>query len=110
MGSEEKVKHLTDVCGIPRENIFSSRDTSFYDGLMERTANKGVDLVLNSLSGELLHLSWQCVAEFGTFIEIGKRDILGRGKLSMETFGANRDFSGVDLAQICVQKPRAIRR
>ena len=54
MGLEEKVKHLIDVYGIPRENSFNSRDTSFNDGLMEETANKGVDSVLNSLSGELL--------------------------------------------------------
>lgn len=77
---------------------------------MRRTANKGADIVLNSLSGELLHLSWQCVAEYGTFIEIGKRDFLGRGKLSMENFGKNRAFFGVDIFQISQEKPRTLRR
>ena len=51
-----------------------------------KTANKGIDLVLNSLSGDLLHPSWHCVAEFGKFIEVGKRDLLGRGQLDMEVF------------------------
>jgi hypothetical protein len=32
---------------------------------------------------ELLHASWQCVAPYGTMIEIGKRDIMGKGMLSM---------------------------
>ena len=54
---------------------------------MRKTANKGIDLVLNSLSDDLLHLSWHCIAEFGKFIEIGKRDLLGRGQLDMEVFG-----------------------
>lgn len=110
MGTEEKIEYLTDVYGIPRDRIFNSRDTSFYSGIMKRTANRGVDLVLNSLSGELLHLSWQCVAEFGSFIEIGKRDIRGRGKLSMAAFGSNRAFFGVDLGQMCAQKPDMIKQ
>lgn len=69
---------------------------------MDKTANRKVDLVFNPLSGELLHLSWQCVAEFGSFIEIGKRDLLGRGKLDMEVFCSNRAFSGVDLGHMYV--------
>lgn len=59
---------------------------------MDKTANRKVDLVLNPLSGELLHLSWQCVAEFGSFIEIGKRDLLGRGKAFLTTLAT--DTSG----------------
>ena len=75
---------------------------------MQETNNKGVDLVLNSLSGELLHLSWLCVAEFGKFVEIGKRDFIGRGRLSMEQFGSNRSFFGVDLGGLCTQRPQKI--
>ena len=77
---------------------------------MGKTANKGIDLVLNSLSGDLLHLSWHCVAEFGKFIEIGKRDLLGRGQLDMEVFGSNRAFIGVDIGQMCAQRPGLIKR
>ena len=72
---------------------------------MRETNGRGVDAVLNSLSGELLHASWQCVAEFGMMLEIGKRDFLGRGKLSMDLFEDNRSFLGVDCAQICRERP-----
>ena len=67
---------------------------------MSATGGRGVDLVLNSLSGELLHMSWKCVAEFGRMVEIGKRDLLGRAKLNMDLFGSNRSFFGVDLASM----------
>lgn len=67
---------------------------------MEQTGNRGVDLVLNSLSGELLHLSWRCVAKFGKMIELGKRDLLGHGQLDMDVFAGNRSFIGVDAKQI----------
>jgi NADPH:quinone reductase-like Zn-dependent oxidoreductase len=41
---------------------------------MDATNGSGVDLVLNSLSGELLSISWKCVAPDGAMVEIGKRD------------------------------------
>ena len=72
---------------------------------MRETDGRGVDLVLNSLSGELLHASWQCVAEYGMMIEIGKRDFIGRGKLDMNLFEANRGFFGLDIAQVWAEKP-----
>jgi NADPH:quinone reductase-like Zn-dependent oxidoreductase len=89
-----------ETFGIPRSNIFSSRDTSFLPKLMKETQGKGVDIVLNSLAGELLHASWNCVAEFGKMIEIGKRDFLEHGTLGLEAFGSNRAFFGVDLIRL----------
>ncbi|KAJ5380904.1 uncharacterized protein N7496_003332 [Penicillium cataractarum] len=100
VGNDDKVQHLMDTFGIPRNRIFSSRDPSFLHGVMEQTGNRGVDLVLNSLSGELLHLSWRCVAKFGKMVELGKRDLLGYGQLDMDVFAGNRAFIGVDAKQI----------
>lgn len=94
---------------IPRKNISNSRDLSFVADIMCLTNNRGVDMVLNSLSGELLHGSWQCVAEFGAMIEIGKRDLRGRGHLIMDVFEANRTFYGVDLWQISRKRPEKAR-
>lgn len=93
---------------IPRERIFHSRDTSFLPGVMGATGGRGVDVVLNSLSGELLHTAWRCLAEFGTFVEIGRRDLLGHGRLAMEQFESNRSFVGFDLAHLGHQRPRVV--
>lgn len=94
-----------DTFGLERNCIFNSRDASFLQDVMRETNGKGVDLVLNSLSGELLHASWRCVAEFGKMIEIGKTDLLGSGKLDMDVFLANRSYCCVDLDEICSKKP-----
>lgn len=64
---------------------------------MEKTCQRGVDVVLNSLSGELLQLSGKCVAKRGKMIELGKRDILGHGKLDMSFFSGNKSYIGVDM-------------
>lgn len=77
---------------------------------MKATNGKGVDVVLNSLSGELLHASWKCVAEFGTMVEIGRRDFAGQGKLAMEMFESNRSFVGFDLMQLVVKRPEMVQR
>ncbi|PTB51813.1 hypothetical protein M431DRAFT_19014 [Trichoderma harzianum CBS 226.95] len=105
VGNAEKVQYLIENFGIPREHIFNSRDVSFYGDLMTVTNGRGADLVLNSLSGELLHTSWKCVAPFGKMLEIGKRDFIGRGQLGMEVFESNRSFHGIDMSQMAVERP-----
>ncbi|PKX89491.1 type I polyketide synthase [Aspergillus novofumigatus IBT 16806] len=108
-GSEAKADYLVHNMGIPRQRIFNSRDGSFLPALMSATQGRGVDVVLNSLAGELLHASWKCVAEFGKMIEIGKRDFLEHGTLDMEAFGGNRAFFGVDLIRLG-EKPGLVSR
>lgn len=108
--SKEKRQHLKDAFGIPDNRIFSSTDISFLDGVMHETQGKGVDLVLNSLTGELLHTSWKCVAEFGKMIEIGKSDLQGGGKLAMDIFLANRSYSCFDIVEMREKRPAIISR
>ncbi|RSL49057.1 hypothetical protein CEP54_012625 [Fusarium duplospermum] len=97
VGSEKKKDYLVKTYNIPRERIFNSRDASFLSGVMEQTAGKGVDLVLNSLPGELLHASWKCVAKNGSLLELGKRDLAGFGQLDMSRFLDNRSYCGIDV-------------
>ena len=105
MGSQEKIDYLMTNHNIPRDHIFNSRDDSFLKDLMKVTDNRGADIVLNSLAGQLLQASWACVAEFGTMIEIGKRDFRRRAKLSLEAFEQNRTFVGLDLWQVSQVRP-----
>ncbi|PTU17930.1 hypothetical protein P175DRAFT_0486784 [Aspergillus ochraceoroseus IBT 24754] len=105
VGSERKVQYLMEELGIPRDRIFHSRDNTFQRDVLAATNGRGVDVVLNSLSGELLHASWKCVASFGIMVELGKRDFIGKANLAMDIFESNRTFAGVDFAQICRERP-----
>ncbi|KAJ5887882.1 type I iterative PKS [Penicillium taxi] len=109
VGTNEKVRYLTNVIKIPACRIFDSRSTSFLQGVLRETNGRGVDLVLNSLAGELLHASWRCVAKFGKMVEIGKRDFLGHGKLDMRAFLEHRSFCGVDLRMLSLEFPMVLR-
>lgn len=97
VSSHEKRDFLVDTYGILPSNIFNSRDHSFRDGVLRMTDKRGVDVVLNSLAGEALRESWSCVAPFGRFIELGKRDIYNNVGLDMLPFLSNVTFAGVDL-------------
>ncbi|KAJ5532159.1 fatty acid synthase S-acetyltransferase [Penicillium frequentans] len=110
VGNDTKAQYLVDKYSIPRHRIFNSRNPSFKDGILDETNGMGVDIVLNSLSGENLHASWECVAEFGKMIEIGKRDMMGHGKLNMNPFLYNRSFIGVDLLGLSHAHPDEWRR
>jgi NADPH:quinone reductase-like Zn-dependent oxidoreductase len=110
VGSDEKARYLMDTFGMPRNHMFHSRDASFVNQVQAATQGTGVDLVLNSLSGELLHATWRCVAEFGTMVEVGKRDLLGSARLDMSVFLANRSYCCVDLDQLCFKRQSLCKR
>ncbi|KAE8150558.1 hypothetical protein BDV25DRAFT_172048 [Aspergillus avenaceus] len=56
---------------------------------------RGVDVVVNSLSGDSLRASWECVAPYGHFIEIGKADIQANSSLPMSGFAKNVSFTAL---------------
>jgi len=95
--SEGKRALLKEKYGLSDAQIFSSRDDSFQRAVMDATNGKGVDVALNSLAGKLLHSTWACVAPFGRFIEIGKRDIHQNSNLGMGQFRKNVIFASVDM-------------
>ena len=65
---------------------------------MHTTNGKGIDVIINSLTGELLDESWRICADGGTMVEIGKVDIVNRNHLSMEPFDRNCSFRPVDFS------------
>ena len=72
-GSAHKQAYLRSL-GV--QHIMSSRSTDFAREIMVETAGTGVDLVLNSLAGELATASLSVLARGGRFLEIGKTALL----------------------------------
>ncbi|KAK6853866.1 polyketide synthase [Apiospora arundinis] len=109
VGSDTKASYLIETLGFPKSHIFNSRSAHFRDEILRETSGRGVDLALNSLSGDLLHATWHCVAKWGTMVEIGKVDLLGAGKLDMGVFLGNRSYSCFDLQQLITERPQKVR-
>lgn len=72
-----------------------SRSTSFEYMIMKNTKGEGVDIVLNSLAGELFQASINCLAERGRFLELGKVDFMNRSQIDSHIFLKNCSFHGI---------------
>lgn len=103
VGTNEKKRLLMKTYNLREDHIFSSRNMSFARGVKRMTNNRGVDIVLNSLSGEGLRRSFECIAPLGRFIEIGKKDMVLRANLPMAPFLDNVTFASVDLSVVADQ-------
>ncbi|KAJ4382621.1 hypothetical protein N0V86_001843 [Didymella sp. IMI 355093] len=108
VGSEEKRKFLMEQFSLPEERIFHSRDASFAKGIQRMTNGRGVDCVLNTLSGELLRVSCTCLATFGVFIEFGLRDITDNMRLDLRPFGKSITFTSLDMPTLIAQDPQIV--
>jgi len=98
VGSDEERSFLKETFGLRDDQVFSSRTTEFAGKIKEITQGMGVDLIINSLPGELLDESWRICADGGTMVEIGSKDIIDRHYLSMEPFGRNCSYRPVDFS------------
>ncbi|KAI3319763.1 polyketide synthase [Xylariaceae sp. AK1471] len=97
VGSLEKRDFIEKTYGISRDHIFSSRDLTFRSGVMRMTNGRGVDIILNSLDGEKLRASWECIAPFGSFAEVGLTDIESRARIPMDSFARGVRFEAMEL-------------
>ena len=101
-GTDEK-RALLDFLGI--EHIMNSRTLAFADEVLEKTDHRGVDLILNSLSGEAIGKGMSILAPYGRFLEIGKRDIYGNTPLGLKAFRNNVTLAAIDLDRGLREKP-----
>ncbi|KAI1811659.1 reducing type I polyketide synthase [Poronia punctata] len=97
VGTPEKRTFLKIHFDIPDSRIFSSRNTCFVDQIFHHTGGKGVHVILNSLAGDLLEASWSIIADNGTMIEMGKKDIIENKSLSLEPFSRGATYRAFDM-------------
>lgn len=86
-----------------------SRDAStFSSEVMKVTKGNGVDVVLNSLSGDALIESVRCLTPGGQFCEIGKVDILKNSNLGLALLKNNITFHSCHLDLLADTNPALI--
>ncbi len=88
-GSPAK-RALLETLGV--KHVIDSRRGDFAEAVMELTGKRGVDAVLNALAGEAIPMGLSCLAEFGRFIEIGKRDIYQNSRIPLWPLRRNASF------------------
>lgn len=96
-GSASK-RALLKTMGV--RHVIDSRRADFAESVMEITNGKGVDVVLNSLAAEAIPMGLSCLAQFGRFIEIGKRDIYQNSRIPLWPLRKNASFHVVAMDAI----------
>ncbi|MBU1210553.1 MAG: type I polyketide synthase [Alphaproteobacteria bacterium] len=101
-GSDEKRTYLR---GLGIAHVFNSRSLGFADEVMRATDGQGVDVVLNSLGGAFIDKSLSCLAPYGRFLELGKRDVYCDSPLGLRGLRSNVSFHVIDVAALIAQRP-----
>ena len=96
-GSPSK-RALLKTLGV--KHAIDSRRGDFAEAVMKLTDGKGVDVVLNALAAEAIPMGLSCLAEFGRFIEIGKRDIYQNSRIPLRPLRNNASFHVVAMDAI----------
>ncbi|MGW1528427.1 type I polyketide synthase [Streptomyces sp. NPDC002159] len=104
-GTEEKRAYLRSL-GV--QHVFDSRGLEWAEQVREATGGRGVDVVLNSLSGAAVPLGLEALAEEGRFVEVGKRDIYGETSIGLGAFRKTITVSAVDIAKLMHRRPERI--
>jgi len=100
-GSEEKRNHLKNL-GV--DHVYDSRSLDFATDIRKDTGGYGVDVVINAIAGEALYQSFELLASYGRFVEIGKRDISENNGLPMAAFNRNITFHGIDVDRLMIER------
>ncbi|GHG61956.1 type I polyketide synthase [Streptomyces griseocarneus] len=105
-GTEAK-RDLLRTLGV--EHALDSRTLDFAPRVRELTDGRGVDIVVNSLSGEAIAQSLDLLRPNGRFIELGKRDIFFNNPLLLRPFHRSITFLGFNLDSIVFDPVRGRR-
>lgn len=87
-------------------HVLDSRSLAFADDVRRLTRGAGVDVVLNSLSGEAMERSLEILKPFGRFVELGKRDYYANTQIALRPFRQNLSYFGVDADQLLTRRPK----
>ncbi len=101
-GTPEKREYLRAL-GI--DCVMDSRTLDFATEVLGRTGGRGVDVILNSLPGEAIARGMGVLADYGRFLEIGKRDIYQNTRLGLQPFQKNLSFFAIDLDRVVRERP-----
>ena len=85
------------AAGMDDAHLASSRTLEFEDRFRDATAGRGVDVVLDALSGDFVDASLRLLAPGGRFVEMGKTDIRDAATVAADHPGTR--YHAFDLAE-----------
>ncbi|MCI3928054.1 type I polyketide synthase [Streptomyces sp. AN091965] len=91
-------------------HVLDSRGPDFAEQVHRLTDDEGVDVVVNSLTGEAAARSLELLRPGGRFVELGKRGFQDNSRLLLKALAANCSYLAVDILKIVAGPLRRARR
>ncbi|CAG0896286.1 unnamed protein product [Cyprideis torosa] len=101
-GTDEK-RDFVRLMGA--DHVMDSRSLNFAEDVLRLTDGQGVDIILNSISGEAINKNLSILRPFGRFLELGKRDFYENSKIGLRPFRNNIAYFGIDADQLLIERP-----
>ncbi|MEV0444587.1 SDR family NAD(P)-dependent oxidoreductase [Streptomyces spectabilis] len=91
-------------------HVLDSRSLDFAEEVRRLTDGEGVDVVVNSLTGEAAARSLDLLRPGGRFVELGKRGFQAGSRLLLEALAANCSYLAVDILKVVAGPPGRAQR
>ena len=105
--SVEKREYLL-AAGI--KHVMDVTPSVFTEVAMKETQGKGIDLVLNSLTGNTIAKGLELLKSYGRFIEIGNHDVDQKDRIVSLPFQKNLFYFAIDLDGMSRERPDIVGR
>lgn len=105
-GSAEKLEFLQRI-GV--QHVINYRQDDFYRRIQQLTAGYGVDVVLNTLSGDAIQKGLDLLAPGGRYFEIAMTGLRSAKGVSLANLVNNQTFHSVDLRRLFAKKDQQTR-
>lgn len=100
----ESEQQKTFLNSIGVAHVFISGRLDFPEQIRKITSEKGVDVLLSSLSGEILYQSFSCLADYGVYIDLNRKS----GFFDLPAYRRNFSYIAVDINRMLVEKQETI--
>ncbi|MEX3547626.1 MAG: SDR family NAD(P)-dependent oxidoreductase [Burkholderia sp.] len=101
-GSQEKLDYLR---GQGAQHLINYREQDFEAEVARLTGGRGVDVVINTLSGEAIVKGLRSLAPGGRYIEIAMMALKSAQSVDLSVLDSNQSFFSIDLARLIVERP-----
>ncbi|MEH6630601.1 MAG: amino acid adenylation domain-containing protein [Halopseudomonas aestusnigri] len=105
-GSQEKLEYLKNL-GI--KNVINYLEMDFETEIKRLTRGRGVDVVINTLSGDAMQKGLNCLAPGGRYVEIAMAALKSARAVDLSVLNSNQSFFSVDLTRLISERPKKIK-
>ncbi|KAK5577236.1 hypothetical protein RB653_002176 [Dictyostelium firmibasis] len=109
VGSKEKVDYLQEKYGDLITTIYNSRDTEYCDEIKQQSTQGGVDLILNTLSGDYLSANFRSLSQVGRIMDLSVTQLVENDSLDFSNFKYHVGYNTIDLERASKYNSKVVR-